>query len=273
MTEKIFFYNQQETEPSGRIANRSLYYGEGVFETFRYKKELPTYFDRHLQRLKIGCEYLHLPLPDDNSLCDFIIGCLREANLDDAYVKLAVLSSGSNTFYDYPGSSVISILVKEYPTGPSNIKLATASEIKDSNNKLHSHKTTNYLGSIISKRKAQECGFDEALFLNEKGHVTEGTAYNIFWLKNDTLYTPSVENGLLPGITRSIVIEAAKDIKLKVLEGDFMQSQLKSTDLIFLSNALSGVITVSQFEDIALNTSSSKYEQLKENLLTRLKWD
>jgi len=266
MIERIFFYNDQETEPLGRIANRSLYYGEGVFETFRYKNALPAYFDRHLQRLKLGCEYLHLPLPDDNILFDFIINSVVGANLDDAYVKLAVLSSGSNTFYDYPIDSVLSVLVKEYPTSPRNIKLASAREIKDSNNEFHSHKTTNYLGSIIAKRGAQERGFDEALFLNEKGHVTECTAYNIFWIKDDTLYTPSVENGVLPGITRGIIIEAAKDIDLEVLEGDFTLYQLRSADFSYLSNALSGVIPVSLFDDIVLNKSSAKYEKLKENL-------
>jgi branched-subunit amino acid aminotransferase/4-amino-4-deoxychorismate lyase len=94
-------------------------------------------------------------------------------------------------------------------------------------------KTLQCLNSVLSRGEAEENGCFEALLMSEKGHVCECSSANIFWFKGNTLYTPSVESGILPGTTRAAIIRLSP---YKVVEGIYSLEDMLSADEIFLSN-------------------------------------
>lgn len=274
MSEQTFFYiNNKLTTSVKNLPNRSLFFGEGVFETFRYKSELPAYFSRHIERLYKGCEFLNIPVPKEAVIKKFIQSSVKKSQTTDAHVKVCIFSSGSNQYQDYSEGFLLALVIKEYIARIDEMTLCVSKETKNSNSTLNLHKTTNYIQNIISKREAIESGYDEALFLNEEDYVTECTAHNIFWINDNNIFTPAVKNGLLPGITRSVILDICIDLDLQVFEGEFGVDQLQIADCIFLTNAISGIIMVKGFEGYSGDNGGEIYDKIEYNLLTRLKWN
>lgn len=273
MRERIFFYNKIIEKVVDKLPNRSLFFGEGVFETFRYKSELPAYYSRHIERLYKGCDFLNIPVPKEAVIKKFIQSSVKKSQTTDAHVKVCIFSSGSNQYQDYSEGFLLALVIKEYIARIDEMTLCVSKETKNSNSTLNLHKTTNYIQNIISKREAIESGYDEALFLNERDYVAECTTHNIFWINDNNIFTPAVTNGLLPGITRSVILDICNDLGLEVFEAEFVVDQLQIADCIFLTNAISGIIRVKEFEGYSGGNGGEIYDKIEYNLLTRLKWN
>jgi branched-subunit amino acid aminotransferase/4-amino-4-deoxychorismate lyase len=104
-------------------------------------------------------------------------------------------------------------------------------------------KTTSYMENIIAREQALAAGSDEVLFLNEKGHLTEGTVSNMFLVTPAmSLVTPPVKSGLLPGITRKFVMELAAKQGIKVIEADVSLNELRHFSEAFLTNSIIEIV-------------------------------
>ncbi len=273
MSDKIYFYDSSFKDSLQTLPNRSLFFGEGVFETFRHKDSLPAYYNRHIKRLKKGCDYLKIPFPKEHILSSFITESIKKSQLSDAYVKISVFSKGGDLYHEDSQQYLLCSVIRPYPGEKNSMKLCIARDIKISQSSLTLHKSTNYMHNIISKREAVDSGYDEALFLNEKGNVTECTAHNIFWITNDKLYTPSIKNGLLPGVTRGIILDICRDLDIDIEQGDFITEDTRNSDCIFLTNAISAMVKVNNFGGYHLSKKVELYDKIQYNLLTRLKWN
>jgi branched-chain amino acid aminotransferase len=109
-------------------------------------------------------------------------------------------------------------------------------------------KTANYLNFILARFEAQNMGFDEAILTNSKGHITEGATSNIFLVKSDSVITPSIESGVLPGITRSVVINEAKRLEIPVKEKSISHRELMQAEEVFLTNSLAEILPVTKVD-------------------------
>jgi len=109
-------------------------------------------------------------------------------------------------------------------------------------------KTANYLANLLSRQDALSQGADDALLLNEKNFITETSTSNIFFCKNNVLKTPRIENGLLSGITRDVVIELAKQCDIEVLETDIYLKELLDAEEVFITNSIIEVMPVSAID-------------------------
>lgn len=92
----------------------------------------------------------------------------------------------------------------------------------------------------------------EGFFLTETGYVAEGVTSNIFWVKNDILYTPSLEAGILPGITRAWVIERAQSLGIEIQEGLFTKNDVEQGSECFITNSVQELVPICRLEDIQL---------------------
>jgi len=251
---------------------RSLFYGEGVFETFRWKSTHPVFLNRHIERMKNGAEILRIPFPGEETILDSLDSALTAFQASDAYVKICLLSHGSSMFYENPeGFSFLSI-VREYQLPNEPVKARVSDCRRSSTSSILRLKSLNYLESIYARREARELGFDDAIFLNERGEITEGTASNIFWFRDGVLYTPSIECGLLSGITRGLLVEIAEEIGMQVWEGCFNLESLLSSHCCFLTNSLIGVVAISQINDTKLHCDYNCFERIKASLFEKLGW-
>jgi len=235
-----------------RSVLRTLLYGEGVFETFRYNGGYPSRIKKHYERLLKGANLLEIPPVTEEDFFYYIDETVKKCKEEDLYVKTVLISEGN---LDYPlvpyGSKLLVIARPFKPFPKEKISLTVAPFRVHSSNPLLRIKTTNFAEKVLAKRYAKENGFDDAVFLNENGEVTETTSANIFWVKGSFLYTPSVDCGLLPGITREVVIHEARKEGFTVVEGRFYLEELKEADIIFVTNALNGIIRVGKFDLLA----------------------
>ncbi|MEQ9619298.1 MAG: aminotransferase class IV [Deltaproteobacteria bacterium] len=269
MSEQVFIDGERA---ESLLPLRTLFYGEGVFETFRYKSRLPVFFPVHYQRMKRGAELLRIPIPEISGLSMQVRNAVEEAGYSDAYVKVCLLSQGSSRFYDNPEKEAILVIIKEYSATKEPVKTLVHPVKRYSESPLLRIKSMNYLENIAARREAIEKGFDEALFLNHRDEITEGSASNVFWFKDGVIFTPSLECGLLPGITRDILLNNIPELGIEVREGRYFPSDIIDSDFAFFTNSITGCSLISRINDCNISVDQRRYGDLKELLIEKLKW-
>jgi len=251
---------------------RSLFYGEGVFETFRLRSSLPVLWYRHMARMSRGAEFLGIPFPGPERIEKMVEDAVSESGISDAYVKICLLSGGSNLFHDISANSSILIVLRGYKPPKASVKALISNFSRSSSSPILSIKSLNYLENIIARREAIRLGFDEAIFLNERREITEGCASNIFWLKEGVLFTPSLDCGLLPGVTRGLIVELAVNLGIEVVEGRFDLASLISGQVAFFSNSLVGVMPATRIYETDFMPESKEFLAIRKALSDRLEW-
>jgi len=254
------------------IPLRSLFYGEGLFETFRYKGRPPVLLEKHFERMEKGASLLKIPFPDREYIIELIHKAISESGISDAYIKICLLSQGQSSFFEAADMSQLLVIVKKYTNPKKSIKLKINSFRRISSSPLAKIKSTNYLENILARRAALSSGFDEALFLNEEGVVTECGASNIFWFRRGTLFTPSKDCGLLNGTTRAIVLRFIADYDINLIEGEFLLDDLIGADFVFITNSLIGCAPVYAIEGDSFSVEHPFFIKIQNTLFEKLKW-
>jgi len=129
------------------------------------------------------------------------------------------------------------------------IDLATVSIQRNSKNALNPGiKTGNYLNNVLAKIESRQLGTHDALMLNSLGHLTESTTSNLFFVRDGGLMTPSLECGILAGITRDIVIRLGQENGFRVEEGSWPIEILENTEEIFLTGSVKHLMPVTRLD-------------------------
>lgn len=220
---------------------RTLFYGEGVFETILWRGRTKKLM-RHYERLKTSAEFFHIPYPDFEHFCRKIEE--KTENKINLYVKFCLLSKGEGPFYAMPEESEILVITKEYNSTKKTQKLCISNIKRHSSNPVIYHKTMNYLPNILVKRQALSDGFDDGIILNEKEEVTECSSSNLLFVKDDIFFTPHRECGLLFGTTLQTLMD-----KLKINEVKIKVEDLFKYSSIFVLNSLIGILPVCSVMD------------------------
>ena len=197
---------------------------------------------------------------------------LTNPGVDDAYVKICLLSSGKNIFYHKPEASSLLIVVGEYRGTKDQVSICVSTRKRSSTSTLLRIKTLNYLENVLSRREAVDKDFDDAIFLNSNDEVAEATSSNIFWVRGKGIFTPSIECGILPGITRELVLEVASELGYELNERKFRLPYLLNSDFAFLTNSLIGAIYISKINDQIMPNTPVQFVEYKEKLFERLGW-
>ncbi|MDU5107891.1 aminotransferase class IV [Clostridium sp.] len=244
----IVFNEERITLDSG------YFFGRGVFETILVKRK-PVFLKEHIERLNKGIRVLEL---GDEILLEDILNIIDKYSIKNCVLKIAVSEK----------NIVIETRDNKYKTGDylKGFSLKLSNINRNSKSKLTYIKSTNYLDNILQREEALKRGYDEVLFLNEKGFVAEGSVSNIFLIKENKIYTPKVESGLLPGVVRKFIID-----EFNVIEKEIIIEDLFNADEIFITNSLLGVMGISKLEDKILSKNKitirirEKYEEIISN--------
>ncbi|MFH1239530.1 MAG: aminotransferase class IV [bacterium] len=234
------------------LFDRGLLYGEGLFETMRSYSGQVFRLDEHLRRLRGSCKLLNIKLSlNDSALKKAVYKTLKKNNLADAYIRITVTKGEaepgfSQAVYGEPNLFIIAHLFKPYPPRLYETGLkAIISKIKQNEGSpLVNIKSLNFLNNILAKNEAYEKGAGEAILTNTKGYITEAATSNIFLVLGHSLITPSIDSGILPGITRQAVLEIASKLKLKTKTKKILPAELFKADEIFLTNSLAEIVPV-----------------------------
>ncbi len=232
------------------VMTHALHYGTAVFEGIRgnWNEEKETMFifrlREHYERLIQGCRMLMLDIPytvDD--LCRITVELAeRNGNRSDVYIRPLAYKSeelvANLKLHEIASDFTLIVIPFGNYLGTENLRCCTSSwrRLEDQMTPTQIKTSANYLNSILAKTEAVLAGFDEAILLNQDGHVSEGSGENLFMMRKGKLITPILEDNPLPGITRETVMELAQeDLGLEVVERRIDRSELYLADEVFLS--------------------------------------
>ena len=255
----LMYVNGQITQPpQARISvlDRGFLYGDALFETMRAYGGKVFLLDRHLARLAASAQFLgfdlgRIPEPLEAA----VLRTLAESQLADAYVRLTVSRGTSRGLIPAPGDSPnVIIEVRPFAPYPARLyehgaELIISRYRRDESSPLSNQKTTNYLLAILAKQEAVAARADDALLLNSAGNVAEATVANIFMVENGSVTTPPTAAGILPGITRTVVIDLCHGLGLPCAERDITPTQLLSADEVLLTNTLMEILPIRRIGD------------------------
>jgi len=228
--------------------DRGFMYGDGVFESLRTYNGKPFMLDEHLKRLNKAAKLMHIKVVD---LKGPVLKTLKANDLKESYIKIMItrgVASGHGldikNVRSKPTILIVVDKMKEYPAVTySKGWAAVITNIKRGDT-LSNVKTLNYANNVLAKLDAADRKANEAIMLTHEGYLAEGTVSNLFFVKDGKLYTPSLKAGILNGITRALVIESAKKLKLNVIEGLFEKAELYHADECFIIFSGAGIVPI-----------------------------
>ena len=237
--------------------DRGILFGDGIFETVRAYSGKPFRMDRHLERLHAGCRDLRLSgVPSDKELAD-AVGELYRLNVasGDAYVRITLtggLFDGNRTLQRSNPPNVY-IVVKPFEGYPQEwyehgMRMIVSGVRTNEGSPLSRIKSNNYLDNLMAKQEAKDRGADDAVMLNSGGFLTEASSSNLFLVRRGKVATPGVECGLLPGVTREVVMELCEEHGL-ICETEFLTlDDLMNADEAFISVSTGEIVPVGEVE-------------------------
>ncbi len=240
------------------VFDHGFLYGDGVYETFRVYQGRVFLLERHLERLRQSCERISLDFSmKDEEWKSIIRELLIRNKLEDAGLRITISRGEGEVGIDprlcaHPTIVVMSKPVVTYTEQQREQGMSLHLASVKRNSELAQPpqiKAISFLNNILAKHEAVQVGADDALMLNLNDIVSESTTSNIFFVKNERLFTPAVECGILKGITRDVVLELAVEQGLSVEEGHYSTEQLLQADECFITNTGIEIMAVSRIGD------------------------
>jgi branched-subunit amino acid aminotransferase/4-amino-4-deoxychorismate lyase len=229
------------------MKNRTLFFGEGLFETFRvYGGRKLSFVEDHLERMAEGCRFFDLPFVWEKA-----VEALRdaaEAIAPDAEgrLRLNLVSHGKSDVEKVLFETWWEPLPRPVEGEGRDVSLVLSPFGRFSGSPLVRFKTTSYLENIFAFRWARKQGYFDALFTNERDEITEGSIANIFFINKGHISTPPLEAGLLPGITRKQVIAVARGLGIPLSEKTMAPGNLSHSDGAFVTNSVIEILSVNR---------------------------
>ena len=213
-------------------------FGLGVFETICLHKGQPVLLDWHLERMNAS---LHMLGIGQEIVEKDVLNWLEKHNtaaLPPLHAMKIMVSEHNKVVIFRTNPYTPDVLRKGFRLNYSRI-------CRNETSPLVYHKTMNYGDNILEKRRTHDMKIDEFLFLNSKGEICEGSTTNVFFVKNEQIYTPALSSGLLPGIMRRFILE-----HFQVNEKILYPEDVKEMDECFVTNSLMGIMPVTNLAGV-----------------------
>ena len=250
------------------FSNRAFLYGDSVFETIKVVKNKVLLWEEHYLRLMSSMRILKIEIPNEFTP-DYLESQIKKtissiSELFTGRVRLTVFREGEGLYLpkSNQASFVINSFQNEVFSFETKFKTYKVDIYKDyliQSNLLSNLKTSNRLINVIGSIYAQENGLDNCILLNENKLVTEFLNGNIFLVKDNVVKTPPINSGCLNGVMRNKIIELINKIPLlEIFEKDFSAYEIISSQEVWVSNSISGIIPVSQYRNKHFGNSIAK---------------
>jgi 4-amino-4-deoxychorismate lyase len=265
----LLFNNNLETEENFKIplSNRGFNYGDGLFETMIFQNNEILYLQDHYERLTQGMKALSIEIPEfmqPDILLRSIQSLVNKNNIPDiARIKILVHRKAGGLFT--PASNEADITISASPGQPAPEVKDIAfffEDVKLQPSAVSFYKTCNALPYVLASIARKKMNADEMILSDTTDHISECTGSNIFWIKKDTFYTPSLETGCIAGVKRKQIIQFLKDHKIKCIEGKYPRKEIFAAELVFTCN-VTGLSAIKQIDHQKFNTNNELYGKLK----------
>lgn len=247
-----------ESDKAGvSVFDHGVLYGDGVFEGIRAYGGRVFRLGEHIDRIFAAAKAIALEIPMTKAeLSAVVVATCKKNGLTDCYIRLVITRGKGNLGIspincEKPTVFCIAAGIKLYTDEQYEKGMSVITSVQRRNKATivdPQIKSLNYLNNILAKIEANRAGAAEAIMLNHDGIVTEATGDNIFIVKNGEILTPPVYVGILDGITRRTVIEAAKKEGIPVRETEFTLFNVYNADECFLTGTAAEAIAVTSVD-------------------------
>jgi branched-chain amino acid aminotransferase len=254
-------------EATTHVLTHTLHYGMGVFEGVRaYDAEQGTAIFRlreHTDRLFRSAHILQMPMPyDKDTLNEAQLAVVRENNLQSAYLR-PMCFYGSEGMGLRADNLKVHVIVAAWEWGAylGKENLERGIRIRTSSFTRHHVNITmckakangNYMNSMLALNEALNCGYDEAMLLDNEGYVAEGSGENIFIVRNGILYTPDLTSAL-EGVTRDTIMVLAREEGLEIREKRITRDEVYVADEAFFTGTAAEVTPIREVDDRSIGS-------------------
>jgi branched-chain amino acid aminotransferase len=248
------------------VLTHGLHYGTGVFEGVRcYDTEIgPAVFRHaeHVDRLFKSAELYYMPIPfQREELRQATLDLIGRNGLRDCYIRPLVYR-GYGTMGLFPLDAPVDVTIAVWKWGAylgedgkrNGVRAKVSSWRRLSPDSMipHAKASGQYLNSILAKIESHKAGYEEAILLDDHGHVCEGSGENIFVVLEGVIYTPPPTASILDGINRKSAIQIARDLGFEVVERDLARAELYLADEIYLTGTAAELVPVREVDDHAV---------------------
>ena len=242
------------------VLTHALHYSTSIFEGIRCYDtpegsaifRLPEHVDRFFNSAKMYS--MKMPY-SKKKISDAIVNTVKASKLKQCYIRpLAYYGYGTMGLTPTNNKVDVSISCWEWKMGESKAgkfsgakcKISKWVRIDSKSQPMQAKSAANYSNAALARMEAINAGYDEAIMLNNKGHVAEGSAENIFVVKNEKIITPPLDADILNGITRDSAIKLLKSNKIKIIEKNLRINDLLKADEIFMTGTAAEVKSVTR---------------------------
>jgi aminodeoxychorismate lyase len=257
------------------LNDRGFLLGDGLFETMRVAGGRPFRFAQHLERLSRGADFLKIKLPfTPREIQNFAVQLIEKNELAEAVLRVTLTRGAGGRGYSTQGADQPMLALTLHPLPPANTdeplywSLVTSSFRIPAGDLLASFKTTSKVLNVLARAEAEDRGADEALLLNTNGEVAESAGGNIFWVYQEKICTVPTGRGVLPGITRAVVLEICQSLGLETNKCIIKPEHLRNAEGIFVTQSALGIIPVAALDGLPVAPSplvdqiSSAYSEM-----------
>ena len=238
-----------QAESSIAVTDRGLQYGDGLFETLAVIDGQFPLWERHMRRLKSGCEKLSLNCPDEELLLKeaTALVCDISRNKIKSVLKIIISRGIGERGYFYSDNSPTRIMIcsawPEYPleNWQKGIRIHVCSTRLAQQPALAGIKHLNRLEQVIARNEWQDKAMDEGIMLDQDDDVIEGTFSNLFLVNNGCLQTPDLSLSGVAGVMRDYIMEQAENLDIKTETKKIKLDDVLGADEVFVCNSLIGI--------------------------------
>lgn len=263
---KVFNFIEDKAINVPLTENRGFLYGDGFFETIIIKDNSPSFFEDHYKRMVNAASALQLsPLPTFEQLKKKVNSFSPKTPLKSRLKLIVFRNSGglfapcNNTplfYFDYKN------IIEQKKINKSAFFSSSTSNKKTSTSHFKTLSSLNYILAGLELNKSTK---DEIILLDEQKNVSECLSSNIWWIKDNSVFTPSLNTGCVEGVAKTNILNHLKKQNIAVKVGEFKTSDLLNADFCFTSN-VAGLHIIDTIEDIKLQQKNSIFTSIKKAL-------
>jgi 4-amino-4-deoxychorismate lyase len=236
-------------EPAVHADDEAVLRGRAAFETVRVYGGVPFKLESHLVRLAASCERIGIEPPDADVCRELASTALGHAGEPDVSLRLYRTAGREQA-----SSPQLFVLVSPIPPHLEDlrargIRVASLLGVRaEAPWLLGGVKSTSYAVNMAAEAEARARGADDAVFVTQDGLVLEGPVTNLWWRRGSTLFTPSLDLGILAGVTRETLLELAPSAGFEVREGRFPLADLRSAEEAFTSSSVRELMPIVELD-------------------------
>ncbi len=245
------------------VFDRGLVLGDGLFETLRAHHGVPEFLDLHYRRLVKSARRLRIRVPvTETELRDIIATLCRKSRMYDAAVRITLTRGryfgGLAIDPEVPPSLIVVVLpVQPLPTDilARGVKVAVSSINKTAASGLDPRiKSINYLANIFAKAEGDRKGCYEAILLGPRGEIAELSTSSFFCVLKGVVVTPPIDTGILPGITRQVLLREMKRHRIPFREAEVFPKDVEKMSEAFLCSSVRGPVPIARIDGKKVGT-------------------